>query len=79
MDILDIAITIVVFFFFLSVFSNVFKKDDSDSEDERSNLTVYTDHATQLQYLSSWSGAITPRMNPDGTHRHTADSSVRHD
>ncbi len=76
---MDFTIVVIVAVIGLLFFTDVFDKDDSDSDDKRSGLIVYTDHATQLQYLSTWSGSIIPRMNPDGSHRHTADSQVRND
>lgn len=44
--------------------------DDSDKNgSERSGLRVYTDHATGVQYLGTVDGALTPRLNRDGTIR----------
>lgn len=43
-----------------------------DSTDDRANkvhsgLTVYTDHATGVQYLSNtWGITLTPRLDKDG-------------
>jgi hypothetical protein len=42
--------------------------DDSDRDGwHRSGVSVITDHKTGLQYLSTWTGGITPRLAPDGT------------
>lgn len=42
-------------------------RDDSDHPTgERSGLKVYTDHKTGVQYLSTPSGALTPRIYSDG-------------
>lgn len=45
-------------------------KDDTDPEKgSRSNLMVFTDHKTGLQYLSSTPlGGLTPRLDEDGYH-----------
>ncbi len=43
-------------------------KDDSDSEDKRSDMSVRTDYKTGCQYLESSKGELTPRLQKDGTH-----------
>ncbi len=40
--------------------------DDSDAAPIRSGLTIKTDYLTMCQYLTTWSGQITPRMARDG-------------
>jgi len=42
--------------------------DSTDSAPERSGLILYTDSKTNLQYLSSDTGGLTPRLNPKGHH-----------
>lgn len=42
--------------------------DDSDkSARKRSDMKIYTDYKTGLQYLGSSKGGLTPRLNVDGT------------
>jgi hypothetical protein len=43
-------------------------KDDSDSNEKRSNMNVRTDYKTGCQYLESSKGELTPRLQKDGTH-----------
>ena len=40
-------------------------KDDSDSEDTRSNMLIRTDYKTGCQYLESTRGYLTPRLDSD--------------
>ena len=40
-------------------------KDDSDSEDKRSNMLIRTDYKTGCQYLESTRGYLTPRLDSD--------------
>jgi hypothetical protein len=41
--------------------------DDSDAGPwQRSGVSIITDHKTGLQYLSTWTGGITPRVDADG-------------
>lgn len=43
-------------------------KDDSDSAEKRSDMSVRTDYKTGCQYLESSKGELTPRLQKDGTH-----------
>ena len=40
--------------------------DDTDPPDGRSNLELHTDCLTGLQYLSSFRGGLTPRLDREG-------------
>jgi len=43
--------------------------DDSDlNARHRSDMKIYTDYKTGLQYLGASKGGLTPRLNIDGTH-----------
>lgn len=42
-------------------------RDDTDSDKERSNLGLRTDHGTGCQYLVTRQGAITPRLDARGS------------
>lgn len=44
-----------------------FDQTDDDSRQVRSGMALRTDHGTGCQYLQTWSGGITPRL--DGTGR----------
>lgn len=44
------------------------KKDDTDSDDRRSGLVLYTDNKTGLQYIGNPLGGITPRLDETGRH-----------
>lgn len=46
--------------------SSEYGRDDADPPKERSNLSVKTDHKTGVQYLVTWSGNITPRIDAQG-------------
>jgi len=43
-------------------------KNDSDSAEKRSGMSVRTDYKTGCQYLESSKGELTPRLKKDGTH-----------
>jgi len=45
---------------------DAFGRDETDSPDERSNMSLRTDHGTGCQYLVTRKGAITPRLDSDG-------------
>jgi len=61
-----IAVTVtllIVGFIFIATPS----KDDSDPEDGRSGMSIYTDNLTGCQYLSKPGlGGLSPRMSADG-------------
>jgi hypothetical protein len=41
--------------------------DDTDKDGwNRSNLRIYTDHKTGLQYLGTSGGGLTPRLDAEG-------------
>ncbi len=42
-------------------------RDDTDPPGGYSNMRLFTDHATGVQYLGTITGGITPRLNPDGS------------
>jgi hypothetical protein len=43
-----------------------YKRDDTDSKDDRSGLVLYTDYGTGCQYVGTMFGGITPRLDADG-------------
>lgn len=45
-------------------------RDDSDPGEwgRRSGISVRTDHLTGCQYLESWGGGLTPRVDREGRH-----------
>lgn len=46
--------------------------DDSDlNSRNRSDMKIYTDYKTGLQYLGASKGGLTPRLNIDGTQMRT--------
>lgn len=47
-------------------FFRAFSRDDTDSEDEKSGLAIYTDHATGVQYVGTALGGLTVRVDADG-------------
>jgi hypothetical protein len=49
-----------------SLLSKGSRRDNSDSCKDISGLRVTTDHGTGVQYLVTFSGGITPRINGDG-------------
>jgi len=72
MDILLVIIIIIVMQPILQYICNYFKigYDDSDNKDTktRSDLSVHTDHKTNLQYLSHPKGGLIPRLDKNGKH-----------
>lgn len=58
-----------------------FDSTDNHLTKERSDLVLYTDHATGLQYIrGGLFGGLEPRLNSDGTHRTiTQDTKETHD
>ena len=61
-----LALMIIVYLVFHNGF-NIFKKDDSDSSSERSNLIVFTDYGTGNQWIKSFTDTtLTPRLDKDG-------------
>lgn len=44
------------------------QKDSTDPPGGRSGLSIYVDHYTGCQYLSSSWGGLTPRLDTDGRH-----------
>jgi preprotein translocase subunit SecG len=51
--------------FFVTRYTDI-GRDDSDTNTDRSNMRVLTDHKTGLQYLAVCSGGITPRLDENG-------------
>lgn len=43
-----------------------YDETDNRATGERSNLKVYTDHATGCQYIATSSGTLTPRLDAEG-------------
>jgi len=72
MFIKEIAVIFVITYFVIGPILNYYRVgfDDSDSDElgERSNLIVYTDYKTGLQYISSTKSDLHTRLNIDGTH-----------
>lgn len=61
-----LALMIIGYLVFHNGF-NIFKKDDSDSLTERSNLIVFTDYGTGNQWIKSFTDTtLTPRIDKDG-------------
>ncbi len=42
------------------------KRDETDSHDERSGLSIYTDYGTGVQYVATIQGGLTVRVDKDG-------------
>ena len=69
--------TVIIFIILVSLatwtfnyFTIEFDSTDNYTTKERSGLTLYTDHATGLQYIrGGLFGGLQPRLNSDGTHR----------
>ena len=68
------AIRYMLMLFFILMFIEMFTPiwwlapgDDTDSNDERSGMTLLIDYGTGCQYLSRF-GGITPRLDRDGQH-----------
>ena len=57
---------LLIFLIALTWFQTVIQKDSTDSKDERSQMSLFTDHGTGCQYLSRTFGGLTPRMGADG-------------
>ncbi|WP_319568247.1 DUF6440 family protein [Cohaesibacter marisflavi] len=55
----------IAFICFIGFVSPSTKSDDSNGA-KKSGMTVYTDYKTGCQYLGTWSGGITPRLDADG-------------
>lgn len=68
----DFAITLAIAIGFWAVFSLLagilIPRDDSDSPESRSGLTLRTDHKTGCQYLESKFSGLTPRVDGNGAH-----------
>lgn len=41
---------------------------DDHNTGARSGMRVFIDHGTGLQYLNTWGGGLTPRLDVDGKH-----------
>lgn len=68
----DIRFWLTIYFVIFAIVQSVYYffdlgKDDSDSAESRSNMSVRTDHKTGCQYLESSKGDLTPRLQKDGT------------
>ena len=69
--------TVIIFIILMSLvswtlnyFTIGFDSTDNHKTKKRSELTLYTDHATGLQYIrGGLFGGLQPRLNSDGTHR----------
>ena len=59
---LKLLIFLIVFTWFLSAV----ERDNTDSREKRSGMSLFTDHGTGCQYLSRTFGGLTPRMGADG-------------
>lgn len=62
------AVTFVVALMVLAVASLLSPHDNTDPPDGRSGLRLYTDSLTGCQYLSPWTGGLTPRLDQYGKH-----------
>lgn len=47
---------------------SLFPRDDTDSAESRSGMSLYTDAATGCQYLSAGYSGLTPRLTSNGGH-----------
>ena len=69
--------TVIIFIILISLvswtfnyFTIGFDSTDNHKTKERSELTLYTDYDTGLQYIrGGLFGGLQPRLNSDGTHR----------
>ena len=57
---------LIIFLLALTWFHTVTQKNSTDSKDERSQMSLFTDHGTGCQYLGRTFGGLTPRMGADG-------------
>jgi hypothetical protein len=57
------ALAVVAFYFFMSGDP---PRDDCDTAQGRCGMKVRRDALTGCEYLETWLGGITPRMNGDG-------------
>lgn len=74
MTVIEIAFGILLGFCLINILQHGLGTDDTDpSFWNRSGLTVYTDNKTKLQYLSTGSGGITPRLDKFGKHMKKGD------
>ena len=65
----DVLIAVLVVITISAIYSLLkLGKDDSDSSEIRSNMSVRTDYKTGCQYLESSKGDLTPRIQKDGRH-----------
>lgn len=64
--VLELAIALAIVFGFLTLAGGCIRKDNTDSPTERSNMRPHVDHLTGCQYLSTYRGGITPRMDGRG-------------
>ena len=67
-EIRDFFIVVTCLFICSVLMSQGCDKDDTDTQDKRSGLVLYTDHKTGLQYLGNPMGGITPRLDANGKH-----------
>ena len=57
---------LVVFAWLQTTIQTAIQKDSTDSKDERSQMSLFTDYGTGCQYLSKRFSGLTPRMGADG-------------
>lgn len=69
---LKIACGIILGLFVVAVLSaptglkSLFVKDDTDADNKRSGLVIYTDHKTGVQYVANMMGGMTVRVDQNG-------------
>lgn len=64
-----VTISIMFAVYMIAGINTGLKRDTTDDPTgQRSGLTVYTDHETKLQYLSTVMGGLTPRIDKHGRH-----------
>lgn len=65
----QLAIIAVLFFVLAFLLDIIMPRDATDTEDERSGMTLFTDHGTGCQYLKGGIfGGMVPRFDADGHH-----------
>lgn len=63
-DVIVMTLCIAVMFYWVGI--SGWKKDSTDSDKERSGMAILVDHKTGIQYLTTLTGGLTPRMKANG-------------
>ncbi|MXS85320.1 hypothetical protein ABO04_05145 [Nitrosomonas sp. HPC101] len=73
------CIALVLFFLAILFHGKVELQLDSTDDHvtgKRSGMRILVDHETGLQYLNTFPGGLTPRLDADGKHMRTTDEEV---